>query len=215
MRTKFLCAIFLFIAVFLFSPFVKTAEAAFLNFDQSTVSVNTGATFQIAVIVDAGSDSISAAEGYILYDQTLLEAQSVAPDTFFPSVTNNITPGKVYIFSGVLDAATYRTGSGKAATITFKALKDGTGSLTFDCQGLTGPSKIVKNDINATNVIVCSQNGSSEVTVGNGGGGTGGGGGSNGTPSTLPSTGIIENLTNIAIPGAILLLIGGLLRIVI
>lgn len=49
------------------------------------------------------------------------------------------------------------------------------------------------------------------MTAGSGGGG---GGGSVVTPSTLPRTGVFENLTNLAIAGMVLILIGGGLKLI-
>lgn len=197
---------------FLFLGSVSAVNAAFLQFDKPIVSANPQQAFQIALVVDAGSDQISSTDVYVLYDASLLQAQSVVAGTFFPTVTNNITSGKVYIAGLVDDPATYKTGSGTVATITFLPLKNGSGTLTFDCQpGVSSSSKIIKNDLNATNVIVCSQNGTSSVTVGAGGGGAGGG--TLVTPSVLPRTGMFENVVKVAIPGMILILIGGVLKL--
>ncbi|MBI2641200.1 hypothetical protein HYW87_01225 [Candidatus Roizmanbacteria bacterium] len=190
------------------------AYAAFLEFDKTTVSTNTGETFQTGVVVDAGSDQISSSDVYVLYDASLLEASTVTPGQFFPTVTHNITSGKIYIAGLVDDPATYKTGSGTIGTITFKALKDGSGTLTFDCQaGVYNSSKIIKNDLNATNVIVCSQNGVVSVTVGSGVNPTNPP--PQPTPTSLPKSGVFENVAKVAIPGMILVLLGVVMRLIV
>ena len=148
---------------FLVAPFVFSAEAASLKFDKTTATTTNGGTFQISVTVDPAGDNLSSTDVYVTFDSTLLKANSVAAGSLFPTVTNDIsTSGKVYIAGMVNDPATSVSTSGTLATITFQGLKDGSGTLAFDC----ATSKIIKNDINATNVINCSQNGTSSVTVG-------------------------------------------------
>lgn len=212
---KFLLSTISISLLFLLSPSIGVkAYAAFLDFDQSTVLVDTGESFDIQVTIDAGSDQISSNDAYVIYDPTLLEAQSVTPGDYFPTVVNNITSGRLYVAGLVDDPATYKTGSGTVATISFKALADGTGTLTYDCQqGVYNSSKIIKNDLNATNIIDCSLNGKSTVTVG---AGVADGSNTNtATPSALPQSGLFENVSKIAVPGMILLMIGGVLRIIL
>lgn len=215
-KSIFILSLLLFVVFITPSIFGRT-EAANLKFGTTALTVTTGQTVTVDVIVDAGSDQISSTDAYVLYDPTLLEATTVTAGTFFPTVTNNITSGKVYIAGLVDDPATSKTGSGTLATITFSGLKDGTGTLTFDCSATaSNSSKVVKNDINATNVLVCAENGQATVTVGVGGGLTPtsvSGGVTNPTPSVLPQTGIFENIQALAVPGMILLLVGGLLRL--
>ena len=199
---------------FIFAPALFGAEAAFLKFDKTTTTAANGATFQIAVMVEPGTDALSATDVYVVYDATLLKATVVTAGTQFPIVTNDIaTSGKVYIAGMVSDPASSITASGTLATITFQGLKDGTGTLAFDCN----LSKIIKNDLNATNVISCSQNGTSAVTIG-------GGGSTNPTatpgnaapaPEELPQSGVFDNVVKFVIPGTIMLLLGSLLRLVL
>ena len=152
------------------------------------------------------------------YDSTLLKATVVTSGTQFPTVTNDIaTSGKVYIAGMVNDPSASISASGTLATITFQALKDGTGTLAYDCN----LSKIIKNDVNATNVIVCGSNLTSAVTVGAGGSGT-----TTPTPtgtgsveptaiSELPQSGVFDNVAGMAIPGMIILIIGLGIRLVL
>ncbi|MBI5126946.1 hypothetical protein HZA76_00630 [Candidatus Roizmanbacteria bacterium] len=207
---KTLLLILLPIIFFFVSPYFKLSWAASLNFDKSTVTVGNGGTFQIAVTVDPTGENVSSADVYVSYDATALKATAVAAGSIFPTVSNDIsTSGKVYIAGMVNDAASSVSTAGTIATITFQALKEATATLSFDCT----TSKVVKNDINATNVLNCSQNGSSTVTIG--------AGGSNNTiptpttVETLPQSGVFDNVVKFAIPGMILLLLGSALRFVL
>jgi len=190
-------------------------QSGYLTFDQQSISANVGKPFDVNVVVDAGSEQISSIDAYVIYNPGLIEPRTITPAGFFPTVVNNITPGRIYIAGLVDDAANFKTGSGSVATITFMPLTIGTGTLIYDCQpGVYNSSKVIQNDLNATNIIDCSQSGVSEITIGEG---TGGDTLSNNTatPSALPKTGIFENITKVAIPGVILLLLGGALRLVL
>jgi len=186
------------------------ASAASLKFDKTSASINVGETFFLSVIIDAGSEEISSTDIYITYDANLIEVQEVNNGNFFPTVTNDINPGRVYIAGMVDDPASSKTGSGTVATITFKGLKDGLVTISFDCNN----SKIVKSDIDATNILQCSSSDRVVVSVGSGGSSD-----INPTPTiqegTLPKSGVFDNLINFAIPGVILFLIGGGLKLFI
>lgn len=202
---KIILSLTLFLSV---APFVFGVQAATLKFDKTTATAANGATFQISVIVDPGSDALNSTDVYVIFDPTLLKATAVAAGSLFPTVSNDVsTSGKVYIAGLVNDPASSISTSGTLATITFQGLKEGTGTLSFDCN----TSKIIKNDINASNVMTCSQNGSSTVTVGSGSAAAP----AVAPPSELPQTGILDNLIKFAIPGAILLLLGSALRLVL
>ena len=199
----------LFFFLFCSAVFAQVQAASF-QFSPSSTSANNGSSFTLDIRVDVGSEQVNSAEGFIIFDSSLLEAQAVSSGTFFPSVSNNIEAGRVYVAGMVEDAASSKTGSGTVAIVTFKALKEGTATLTFDCSN----SKIVKADINATNIITCADNGTGTVVIGTGGGG-GGGTEPYVPPSTLPQTGILENLQKAAIPGLILIIIGSIVKLLI
>jgi len=216
-------SLFLF-AIFIVPVFMGKTEAASLKFDKTSFSANVNDVFQIQVIVDAGSEQILSTDAYILYDASAIQAQSVASGTFFPTVNNEVTSGKIYIAGMVSDPGTSKTGSGAVATITFKALKAATVNLTFDCRaGASDSSKIIKNDFNATNIIDCATNGSCQAIIGGGSSSstssttssTGSNSSSTASTSTLPNTGIVENLMAFSIPGIVLLLIGGAVRLIL
>lgn len=218
-------SLFLPIIVFLVVvPLLKSAWAANLKFDKTTVSTTNGGTFTISVIVDPSPDAVFSTDVYVNYDATALKANSVAAGSLFPTVTNDIsTSGKVYIAGLVNDPASSITAAGTLATITFQALKEATVTLSFDC----ATSKVIKNDINATNVLNCSQNGTSTVTIGAGGSsvnptatpvplsGNESDAGGEDIPQELPQSGELDNLIKFAISGIFLLILGSTLRFVL
>lgn len=202
-------------------------SAAILKFDPTASSTTVGGTVTPKVNVSSGDVQIAGTDIYILYDPAFLEPQSVTAGTHFPIVTNNITSGKVYISAVVDNSSQYKTGEGTAANVTFKALKEGTTTLTYYCD-LTknDTSKIVKNDINATNVIECAGNGTHTVTIGNGttsgvnptaipGTTTSGGTTYTSTQNVnqLPQSGVYENVVMFAVPGLILFALGAAARL--
>jgi len=210
-----------FVVVFLFFLPVVLAQtrAATLDFDPTTATTTVGQTFQIKVNINAGSEQVTGSDIYITYDASVLEAQSVSAGSFFPTVTNNITSGRVYIAAMVDDPASPKTGSGTLATVSFKGLKDGSVSLTFDCDRTT----IVKNDVSASNIFQCSQSGSASVTVGAGGtnptptstGTSTGGNLDQPTPTQLPQSGVFDDMVKWSRWGIILVMMAGLIRLLL
>lgn len=200
---------FIVLIVLLIVPVVfGKVAAATLKFDKTTYTVAVNGTFQVQVMVDPGSDQLNSVDAYILYDSNVLKVQSVANGTLFPNVNpDTSTAGTVYIAAYVSDPASSISTGGTIATITFQGLTNGTATLTFDCTS----SKIVKDDVNATNVMQCAQNGQATVTVGSGGATAT----SAPTPSVLPRTGIIDNVAKLAVPGAVLLFLGYAARLIL
>lgn len=206
--------VFITLFFFLFIPVViQGVSAASLKFDQTTVTTTAGQTFNLQVNVDAGADEINSVDAYVKFDSAVLKAASISAGTYFPTVSNNITDGQVYIAGLVEDPASSKQGTGTVATIVFQALANGTTTITYDCTN----SKVVKNDINATNVIDCTANGTSVVTVGTGSTATPTPSANSLTPvpSELPKSGIIDNVIKFAVPGMILLFIGMAARLML
>jgi len=201
---KYLLYIFSFFLLFIIFPAQSSVFAASFGFDKETAQTESGGTIQLQVTIDGGTDEISSADAYVVYDSDLLTVESVTEGTFLPTVSSDTTTeGKIYIAGMVDDPATSKTGTGTLATITFNAAKDGDASISYDCNS----SKIIKNDLDATNVLECTKNGSSVITVGSGSSSTN----SNTNTSNiteLPKSGILENVIKYAVPGMVLLLIG-------
>lgn len=219
--------------VFAFSA--NAVSAATLKFDPTSITATNGNTFEVDIIVDAGSDQIAGTDAYIQYDNTLVEPSEVVPGTFFPVVSNSTTSEQVYINGVVTDPTDFKTGSGILATVTFRMLSDGDGTLSFYCDtSQPNTSKIVKNDVNATNVIECnaltlfSINGGdvpaqvatatpAPTALPATGGSTGGvkESAQQVTTTTLPESGVFENVIGFAVPGALLLAAGVILKLFI
>ena len=204
------------LTAFFFLPKVLgRVDAAGLSFNPSTAATAANSQFSVKVNINAGSEQIVSTDIYVVFDGSGLRADSVAAGSYFPTVSNNITTGRVYIAGMVDDPATSKTGSGEVATISFTALKEGSFTISIDCNS----SKIVKNDINATNIINCSENGTAAVTVGSGTSGTTAGtttGGDAGQSTTsLPRSGVFDNVIKWAVPGTILLIMGAVARFII
>jgi len=222
MKRLYIVACFV-IAFFLYGA--SSVQAALLKFDQTTLSTSVGQTFSLQTIVDAQSDQITSTDIWITYDPTLLEAQVASAGAFFPAVTSNITSGKVYVAGLITDPGSYKTSSGTVATVTFKALKNGTATVAYDCRtDVSNSSKVIKNAVDPTNVIVCSQNGTSVVTIGTGGTITPSvtpiitssiATTSQIQPTALPQTGLMDQLPKMGTIGALLLLFGVALRLLI
>jgi len=220
MNTKKLL-LFLFLCLIYLYYIPSSTFAAFLKFDKTTVTSSANQTFTMDVMVDAGTDQITSSDIWVIYDPAYLTASSVASGTYFPAVTNNITSGKVSITGLIVDPGTYKTGAGVVATITFTSVKNGTTNLTFDCRtDASNSSKVIKNDVNATNVIVCASNIPAAVTIGAAAASSSSIATTYPTSvptiaATLPQSGVAENIAKFAIPGLLLLMVGAMLRFIL
>ncbi len=209
---------FLFSGIFFFFfPLFSGAFATSLQLDPAEVSSPAGAIFKVKVNVNAGSEKIKSADAYIIYDPAILEPQAVGDGTFFAVVNNDIsTSGTVYVSGMVDDPTVPVTGTGTIATISFKGLIEGTNTLEFDCtEGSTNGSMIIDADANETNSIVCSENGTSAVTIGSGSTVEPTTSNAEPTPSVLPKSGVFENVVKFAVPGMILFFIGTGIRLIL
>lgn len=226
MKHFFICLIVL-IFFLLIGPIYAKTFAASLSLDPTNVATDSGKTFTLNINIDTGTDQVKSADAYILYDQNTLQAVSVTDGTFFgagnPVNQDLSTPGRAYISGMVVDQTQPVQGQGTIASITFKALIDGADTLKFDCtDGNTTATDILKTD--GTDIIVCSANGTSSITVGTGG--------STATPSatlspgdtsvptvtlpaSLPKSGTVDNVVRFAVPGVILFIIGAGARLLL
>jgi len=220
MKKYFLVALWLLVAYFLVLPRIVTVEAAHLELDPATVTAAKGETFNVDIIVDAGSDEIVSTDAFVLFDAAVLQVDSVADGDFFPTVTYTTEASKLYVAGLVDNQTTPKTGKGKLATVTFKVIGDKGADVTFDCRtDAADSSKIIKNDINSTNVIVCADNTALKLTLSgtdNNGDGTSPSPSVQPTaPTTLPKSGGFDNLFKIGFFGSIMFIIGGALMVFI
>lgn len=192
-------------------------QAATLQFDPASASGAIGETFDLAINVNTGSDEVLAVDAQMRYDKNILSVESCEDGDFLTVARKDYaTQGQIYIPGIVQDPGHPVTGTGKLASCTFKVKANGTTNVTFACTpGETATdSNIAKNNPDATDVIQCSDNGVAVITAGTGVGGaptatpSGTTTDTSSTPSTLPRTGIMDELMKFAIPGAILLVVG-------
>ena len=231
-RNRFILIAFLLVTILTVTGKV---EAASLQFDPSSASCEIDATCTIKLVIDAGGDEILATDARIAYDSSVVSVQSITNGDFLTIGKKDFAKnGEIYIAGIVNDPADFKTGSGTLATIVFLGKADGKTTLSFTCKpGETATdSNVAKNDLNATDIIQCSDNTTSVLTIG-----TGIGSGPTATPTgtqtdtdtdtdetdtttdetttQLPKTGVLEELLKYVVPGGILLLFGIAVRLLI
>ncbi|MEX1052717.1 MAG: cohesin domain-containing protein [Patescibacteria group bacterium] len=216
--------------------FAQSSGTATMSFNPESQTANVNDNVNVDTLVNAGSENILSVDAYIEYDSSMLEFVSVEDGDFFPIVTSeDISPGRLYIGAYVDDPATSKTGTGTYANVTFRALKEGTTIVEYFCDpSVNETSEVIRDDIDATNIIDCSGNGTAEIIISSSGGtteptstptptqavednetvGTTGGSGGDATDEVteLPQSGVLDNMLAISISGATLLLIGTALK---
>jgi len=224
--------------IFVFLCLPKASYAAFLEFDPTELRPKVGDTVNAKVNIDAEKDQVLSSDVRITYDPRLLQVVSISDGTYFSIAKKDFSkPGVIYI-AGIIDTpGDFKVGKGTIATVSFKALAAGTGVLDFVCEDnvTATDSNIAKNVLDVPDIIACEKNGPADViisgstttataptpTAATSGGGSGSGtSGSGGTsnqpaPSTLPRSGVLDDVAKAAIPGAILFLIGISLRMLL
>lgn len=239
-----LTSIFL-ISLFLQSvAYVHSADTATLTFDPESQEASVNDTVSVDTIVNGGSEEYYSVDAFIEYDSTMLEYVSVQDGDFFPLVFNeDISPGRLYIGAAVSEPTVTKTGTGTFAAVSFKALKQGTTTISYYCDKNDNQTSTVVSGINVENIINCSGNGTAEIIIAEGGEPTVGpeatntptptetsstddesssndGTGGTDTVGTdnvteLPQSGILDNILQISIPGFALLLIGAALKLLL
>ncbi|MCL4398001.1 cohesin domain-containing protein [Patescibacteria group bacterium] len=206
---KVLTTAIIFVILINFINFIKPASvlAATLSLSPASGTEAVGSTFTVDIIVDPGTDSISAASAIVDFDSSKLTALTVTKGSLFNQdpLTNTIgtsatdpTKGEIRYDSGSLGTAV--TTRGTMATITFRAIAAGSAPVTFvfDPTVTTGTS-LVAAASGPTNLLTTVNNAVFTVTAG----------GTTTTTAPLPPTGAIEN-TLMMVGGGVFLLIGSL-----
>lgn len=164
--------VFFIFSIFLQARYyVYSAGSATMTFDPEKKNANINDLIDIDAIVNAGTEEINSVDAYIKYDSTMLEFEKFTDGDYFPLVTTEkISDGKLYIGAYVESPGSSKTGTGTYASITFKALKEGTTTITYECDNSENyTSEIIGADIDSTNIINCSGNGTSIITIASGG----------------------------------------------
>ena len=198
-----------FLTLFAFTAKTNAFAAASLSFDPASKTVALNETFNVAVIVNTGGAETNGVDAIIRYDGNKLEFVSAAMGSLYESIlTPNPTPSSPGNL--VLGAATSQSynGTGTFATITFKAIAEGTANVYFDfTAGSTTDSNVAYQgeDLlgsisNASYTITQSGSGNGEETKGGVGGET---------PVSIPQSGTVKNTIALLAGGLALILLGG------
>ncbi len=101
----------------------RAAPATTLALSPPQLTVTPNQTFSLDVVVDTGSNQITGAQIKVVFDPDKLEAQSIQKGSFLPNiqVAGEVAPGSASIVLGA-PSTQPGSGTGKLATITFKAL---------------------------------------------------------------------------------------------
>lgn len=154
---------------FLFA-FAATASAATLTLSPSSQTVSAGDTFSVDILLDTQGQPIDGVDlqalNYNPYNLQLQDADAqqmgtqIQAGTLMPSTLANsvdTTNGKI-VFSQITNAGSTYTGSGKLATVTFKALVAGTAKLTFDfTSGATADSNVASQGKDILTAVINGQ----------------------------------------------------------
>jgi hypothetical protein len=126
---------------------VNAAGGASLRLDMTLGTYGVGRSFCVSVLVDTGGEAINAVEADLTFPSALLEVTGVdaTVGSFLPIVVEksfNNTSGHIHIAGGVPTPG-FTGGTGKVATIAFRAKAAGSAAVAFE-----GTSKLMRNDDN-------------------------------------------------------------------
>lgn len=120
----------------------RAAPATSLSIAPQTITKNVDDEFTVEVKIDTGENQVLTAELHLTYDETKLEALSIANGPLFPSVLASgvVENGAATITVGAAGATTPVTGTGTVATLRLKALEqtDAPVSIRFDATTFVG-----------------------------------------------------------------------------
>lgn len=184
-------AILSFLIVFiLFLPSTVLAADASLNLSPAIGTYTIGSTFDISILVNPGSASVSGADANIAYDSTKLEVVSItAGSTLWDLALKEANPATNTIrITGLVPLSTEAfTTQQTLAIIKFKALSLGSTQVTFNFQPSNVADQTTQSDVLATvtNGNYTISGGSDNGTSGNNG--NSGSRGGNTSPSRAPA----------------------------
>lgn len=210
-------AISILLGLLFIAPAIARVNAATLNFDPSSIKVKEGETFDVDIVVNTADAEVYGVDALFQFDPNSVEATVVTPGTFLDVNHKEIKPeGKVYIVGLVNSPGEAVQGEDVLATVSFKAKKSSTSSLTYMCEiNDTRESNVLEASTDSPDLLECGQNGKATIIVGDGTAvaptsattkssttttKTGG--------SELPKTGVVDNMIMAVIVGGILFVIG-------
>lgn len=101
----------------------RAAAATILSFSPASLTIAPNQTFTLNILINTGTNRVTAAEIQVTFDNTKLQAQSISPGSFLTTVllpgTIDQARGKASITLG--SGTTPQQGSSTLVTLTFKA----------------------------------------------------------------------------------------------
>ncbi|MEK7587310.1 MAG: cohesin domain-containing protein [Patescibacteria group bacterium] len=142
----------------------KAAPATTLSLVPSMVTKKVGDIFTLEAQMDTGENRVVAVEIHVVYDPTVLEAQTITNGPLFPNVLASgvVERGTASISVGAATTTNPVVGTGTAATIRFKALAqtDAPVSIRFAANTFAGSL-----GEGTTNVLVGTQPATVTITT--------------------------------------------------
>jgi hypothetical protein len=99
--------------------------------------------FQIDLMIDTGKNEVVGTEVYITYDPNMIQALDIVPGSFFPGVVVTVksidsSTGKITSVLHIPPQDNPVQGVGTLATLSFKALKEGTTTIDITSESIVG-----------------------------------------------------------------------------
>ena len=154
---KILILVFCITSILIIRPLPSLAAGASLYLSPASVSVETGATFDISVLVDTGGQAINAVAVDLSFPPALLQVVRPVPGSSFiaiwivqPSFSN--TKGNVHLEGGIPTPG-LTSSAGNILTISFRSRGSGEARIKFGSK-----CKVLANDGLGTNILKSSNN---------------------------------------------------------
>ena len=180
-------------------------SAATLSLSPQVRLIKPGETFSIDILINTSTESVTGADVYFTHDKTLLEAITVIDGTFFPDTYHLLTPGEPYISGSLSKSGESYKGTGKVATITFKALKEGVATLAFKCAAGKSSDTNITRLSDGSDIVECSALVNGVYTISNSATLDAA---ATPTPNSLPQAGSIGNTLMFVGLGILLTIVG-------
>jgi hypothetical protein len=130
------------------------AQAAVLSFEPATATFKINQEIQVKVLLNTEDEILNAVEANIIYSDNLLQFVDVSDANsvlnLWPQRPKNID-GEIS-FAGIIPGG-YKGGAGLLATLMFKTIKEGDGSIA-----IINKTSVLKNDGNGTEAQLMVQN---------------------------------------------------------
>lgn len=102
---------------------VFVEKKVILALEPATMTINMGDTFELPIVVDAGTQPVDGASAYLNFDPMFLEVVAISPGSELPSIITNHfdnTTGELAFAAGTF-SNDYPSATFRLATVTFRA----------------------------------------------------------------------------------------------